>query len=44
MVSKSANYCFTSKQHNVGFMMLSEVALGDMHEMTKGTFLSFFLP
>jgi poly [ADP-ribose] polymerase 1 len=35
MVSKSANYCFTNKANNVGFMLLSEVALGDMHELTK---------
>ena len=33
-VSKSANYCATSKNHDVGLMLLSEVALGDMHELT----------
>lgn len=36
MVSKSANYCYTTKKNNVGYMMLSEVALGDMHELPKG--------
>lgn len=30
MVSKSANYCRTSKIDPVGLMMLCEVALGDM--------------
>ncbi len=30
MVSKSANYCRTSKLDNVGLMLLCEVALGDM--------------
>ena len=30
MVSKSANYCFTSPQDDVGLMMLCEVALGNM--------------
>ena len=39
MVSKSANYCFTSPQNNVGLMLLSEVALGDMHELTKADYI-----
>jgi len=30
MVSKSANYCRTSKQDPKGLMMLCEVALGNM--------------
>ena len=30
MVSKSANYCCTSRLANVGLMLLCEVALGDM--------------
>jgi hypothetical protein len=29
MASKSANYCFSSRDNNVGIMALSEVALGD---------------
>jgi poly [ADP-ribose] polymerase len=32
MSSKSANYCFTSKENNTGILLLCEVALGDMSE------------
>ncbi len=32
MSSKSANYCFTSKENNTGILLLCEVALGDMNE------------
>jgi len=32
MVSKSANYCFTNSQSNIGCMLLCEVALGDVNE------------
>jgi poly [ADP-ribose] polymerase len=39
MVSKSANYCATTPKNNIGLMLLSEVALGDMHELTKATFV-----
>lgn len=39
IVSKSANYCFTSKQNNVGLMLLSEVALGNMHELTNASYI-----
>lgn len=39
MVSKSANYCFTNKHANTGLLLLSEVALGDMHELTKASFI-----
>lgn len=39
MVSKSANYCCTTAQNNVGLMLLSEVALGDMHELTNASFV-----
>ena len=31
MVSKSANYCHTSKGSNTGLMLLCEVALGNMN-------------
>lgn len=31
MVSKSANYCRTSKTDNIGVLLLCEVALGDMY-------------
>jgi poly [ADP-ribose] polymerase 1 len=39
MVSKSANYCCTSPQNNTGLMLLSEVALGDMHELKQASFI-----
>lgn len=39
MVSKSANYCFTSRQNNTGLMLLSEVALGDMHELKDAEYI-----
>lgn len=39
MVSKSANYCATTPKNNIGLMLLSEVALGDTHELTKATFI-----
>jgi hypothetical protein len=32
MVSKAANYCFASKKNKTGFLLMSEVALGDMYE------------
>ncbi|XP_075068840.1 poly [ADP-ribose] polymerase 2 [Mixophyes fleayi] len=31
--SKSANYCFTTRDKNVGIVLLSEVALGDWNEL-----------
>lgn len=37
MVSKSAQYCFTDKKNPVGLMLLSEVALGEVHELKKAT-------
>jgi poly [ADP-ribose] polymerase 1 len=39
MVSKSANYCFTSKQNTTGLLMLCEVALGDMVELTEAKYV-----
>mmetsp|Transcript_64488 Transcript_64488/g.74962 ORF Transcript_64488/g.74962 Transcript_64488/m.74962 type:complete len:768 (+) Transcript_64488:42-2345(+) len=33
MVSKSAQYCFTSRENNTGLMLLCEVALGEMNEL-----------
>ncbi|CAG0918266.1 unnamed protein product [Notodromas monacha] len=33
MVSKSANYCFSTRKNPTGLLLLSEVALGDMHEL-----------
>ncbi|KAF9432768.1 Poly [ADP-ribose] polymerase 2 [Entomortierella beljakovae] len=37
-VSKSANYCCTSHGNNIGLMLLCEVALGDMHELTNSDY------
>lgn len=39
MVSKSANYCRTSKQDSKGLMLLCEVALGNMHECTRAEYI-----
>ena len=30
MVSKSANYCCTTRSNNTGLLLLCDVALGDM--------------
>ncbi|KAH8324953.1 hypothetical protein KR067_002329 [Drosophila pandora] len=40
MVSKSANYCCTSQQNSTGLMLLSEVALGDMMELTSAKYIT----
>ncbi|XP_070576368.1 poly [ADP-ribose] polymerase 1-like [Ptychodera flava] len=40
MSSKSANYCRTSPGNNVGLMLLCEVALGNMYELTNAKSLS----
>ncbi|KAK3578700.1 hypothetical protein CHS0354_008557 [Potamilus streckersoni] len=40
MVSKSANYCCTSKTNPTGLMLLCEVALGNMHELTAADFIT----
>ncbi|KAM0853172.1 hypothetical protein ACQ4PT_051264 [Festuca glaucescens] len=37
LVSKSAQYCYVDKNIPTGLMLLSEVALGDMHELKKAT-------
>ncbi|KVH94267.1 BRCT domain-containing protein [Cynara cardunculus var. scolymus] len=39
LVSKSAQYCFTDKKNPVGLMLLSEVALGEMHELKKAKYM-----
>uniref|UniRef100_A0A1Y1KWX6 Poly [ADP-ribose] polymerase n=1 Tax=Photinus pyralis TaxID=7054 RepID=A0A1Y1KWX6_PHOPY len=39
MVSKSANYCCTSSVDNTGLMLLSEVALGEMHELYNASYI-----
>lgn len=40
MVSKSANYCFTSKQNSTGLLMLCEVALGDTMDCYKANYVT----
>lgn len=35
MASKSANYCNTNRSNNKGLMLLCEVALGNMYELTS---------
>lgn len=40
MVSKSANYCRATPSDNIGLMMLCEVALGNMHELTGASYIS----
>lgn len=37
LVSKSAQYCFVDKKNPVGLLLLSEVALGQMHELKKAS-------
>ena len=37
--SKSANYVFASASNNVGFMLLCEVALGKMNELTHAEYM-----
>eukprot|EP00043_Microstomoeca_roanoka_P016452 m.168165 g.168165 ORF g.168165 m.168165 type:complete len:169 (+) comp16464_c0_seq11:63-569(+) len=38
MVSKSANYCFTSRGNDTGVLLLCEVALGDMYERLQSEY------
>ncbi|XP_006812383.1 poly [ADP-ribose] polymerase 1-like [Saccoglossus kowalevskii] len=40
MSSKSANYCRTTPSNNIGLMLLCEVALGNMYELTNAKSLS----
>ena len=40
MVSKSANYCFTNNNNPHGLVLLCEVALGDMHELTCSEYIT----
>ena len=39
MVSKSANYCFTSQDSPSGILLLSEVALGNMYERKAADYI-----
>ncbi|XP_068630447.1 poly [ADP-ribose] polymerase-like [Battus philenor] len=40
MVSKSANYCCTSRVHPIGIMLLCEVALGDMKKCHSSEYVT----
>jgi hypothetical protein len=37
--SKSANYCCTNKTDNTGVLLLAEVALGQMYELTQAKYM-----
>ncbi|GAB2282278.1 Poly [ADP-ribose] polymerase 1 [Dionaea muscipula] len=39
LVSKSAQYCYTDQSNPVGLMLLSEVALGEIYELTKAKYM-----
>ncbi|KAK8711638.1 hypothetical protein V6N13_146913 [Hibiscus sabdariffa] len=39
LISKSAQYCFTDRKNTVGLMLLSEVALGEVYELTKAKYI-----
>lgn len=43
LVSKSAQYCYTDRKNSVGLMLLSEVALGEVYELTKAKVNSNFI-
>lgn len=38
-MSKSANYCATSKRNNTGLLLLCDVALGNMYERNKAEYV-----
>lgn len=40
MVTKSANYCATTRTNNTGLMLLCEVALGDTLELDKAKYIT----
>ncbi len=44
MVTKSANYCFTSRDNNIGLMLLCEVALGGINEKFYADYYANLLP
>ncbi|KAF5196272.1 Poly [ADP-ribose] polymerase [Thalictrum thalictroides] len=39
MVSKSAQYCYADRKNPVGLMLLSEVALGEVYELKKASYM-----
>ncbi|KAJ8011790.1 hypothetical protein DPEC_G00061910 [Dallia pectoralis] len=44
MSSKSANYCYANQRHNVGLLVLSEVALGESNELYVSDYEAARLP
>uniref|UniRef100_A0AAV2JNQ0 Poly [ADP-ribose] polymerase n=1 Tax=Knipowitschia caucasica TaxID=637954 RepID=A0AAV2JNQ0_KNICA len=44
MSSKSANYCFATRQNNVGLLLLCEVALGDANDLLDANYEADKLP
>lgn len=44
MVSKSANYCFTSKDNNTGILLLCDVAVGNYNEKIHSDYNAGNLP
>lgn len=44
MSSKSANYCFTSRDNSTGILLLCEVALGEMNEKLHADYYASNLP
>ena len=44
MVSKSANYCYASQRQPNGFLLLCDVALGNMNEKTHSDYHADKLP
>lgn len=39
LVSKSAQYCYTSKNNPIGLMLISEVALGEIYELKSAQYM-----
>jgi poly [ADP-ribose] polymerase len=39
MCSKSANYCYPNREKTTGLMLLGEVALGNMYELTEAQYM-----
>ena len=44
MSSKSANYCFTNPNSNIGILILCEVALGNMNQKFSADYYAANLP
>ncbi|XP_059499871.1 poly [ADP-ribose] polymerase 2 [Stegostoma tigrinum] len=44
MSSKSANYCFATREHNIGLLLLCEVALGECNKLLAADYEADKLP